>query len=109
MPHTLPRVLATAALLAVADGFAVTPHARAPSSTRAMRIGPVVASDGGEAVPDASAPPADGAAAASPGRTLYPPRTEMELAEQSAKLDALAAKWKRRREEKEYQLSLIHI
>ena len=30
----------------------------------------------------------------------------MELAEQSAKLDALASKWKRRREEKEYQETL---
>lgn len=83
----MSRLTALLLLLAVSDASAlILQHARVGRAT-------------GTAV-QMSAPEAGEEMLASPVVSM-PKMTEMELAEQSAKLDALAAKWRRRQQQQE--------
>ena len=76
------------ALVSPAHAFAVTPTVRPRARLPTMQ-------EVEQEEPSAAAP---AAAPSTTGSGL----SEAELAEQAAKLDALSAKWKRRREENEY-------
>jgi hypothetical protein len=87
LPGSMSRLTALLLLLAVSDASAlILQHARVGRAT-------------GTAV-QMSAPEAGEETLASPVVSM-PKMTEMELAEQSAKLDALAAKWRRRQQQQE--------
>ena len=100
-------VVQSAALVPQAYRAPVRQVARAPAAAPQMLFGLGKDAPVEEIVVERSAEPTfiePEAGYANPGKATY---SEMELAEQSAKMDALAAKWRKRQEKVEYDEARI--